>query len=143
VRITRKAEYAVRALLDLALHAPQSGSVRSAQIARRTGVPENFLDAVLLDLRKAGLVSSKRGPDGGYWLACDPSRVTVRAIVVAIDGSLSPARRATRKTDSPADVCVADLIARTEQAVLGVLSGVTLDDLRRQADTQGALDFSI
>jgi Rrf2 family iron-sulfur cluster assembly transcriptional regulator len=143
VRITRKAEYAVRALLDLALHAPAGGSVRSAQIARRTAVPDNFLDAILLDLRKAGLVSSKRGPDGGHWLARDPSRVTVRAIVEAIDGPMSGGGQAARKTETPADACVRSLFAQVHQAAGTVLQDVTLDDLRRQADTCGALDFAI
>jgi Rrf2 family protein len=143
MRISRKAEHAVRALLDLALHAPPSGSVRSSEIARRTGVPENFLDAILLDLRKAGLVSSKRGPDGGHWLARDPSRVTVRAIVEAIDGSLAGARQRTRRAETSADACLRALWERAEQAVSGVLQDTTLDQLRLQADSQSAPDFSI
>jgi len=143
MRISRKAEHAVRALLDLALHAPPGRGVRSSEIARRTAVPENFLDAILLDLRKSGLVSSKRGPDGGHWLARDPSRVTVRAIVEAIDGSLSPPRQKKRRAETLADVCLRQLWERAEQAVSSVLQDTTLDHLRRQADSQGAPDFSI
>jgi Rrf2 family protein len=143
MRISRKAEHAVRALLDLAVHAPPAGGVRASQIARRTGVPKNFLDAILLDLRKAGLLSSKRGRDGGHWLARDPSRVTVRAVVEAIDGSLSPARQKARRSETPADACLRALWGRADQAVNDVLEDATLDDLRRQAGAQGALDFSI
>ena len=143
MRITRKAEYAVRAMLDLAIHAPPGGGVRAAEIARRTRVPENFLDAILLDLRKAGLVSSKRGPDGGHWLSRDPSRVTVRAIVEAIDGPSSSSQKIRRRAGALAETCVTTLLARAEQAATAVLEEVTLEDLRRQADTRGALDFAI
>jgi Rrf2 family protein len=143
MRITRKAEYAVRALLDLALHAPSGGGVRASEIARRAGVPENFLDAILLDLRKAGLIASKRGPDGGHWLARDPSRITVRSIVETIDGPLVGSHAVGRKARTPADACVSALLGRAQQAAGAVLEGLTLDDLRRQADTHGALDFTI
>jgi Rrf2 family protein len=143
MKISRKAEYAVRALLDLALNAPPGGGVRASEIARRAGVPENFLDAILLDLRKAGLLASKRGPDGGHWLARDPLRVTVRSIVEAIDGPLSGPQRSTRKAQTAAEMCVNALLARVEQTTGAVLESVTLDDLRRQADTHGAIDFAI
>ncbi len=143
MKISQKAEYAIRALLDLALHAVSNGGVRSSEIARRTGVPEKFLEAILLDLRKAGFVSSKRGPDGGHWLARDPSRVTVGAILEAIDGSLGVARPKARRRATPADICLGALWGRVEAAVRAVVDGVTLDDLRRQADTRGVVDFSI
>lgn len=143
MKMSQKAEYAVRAVLDLALHAPPSSGVRSSEIARRTGVPAKFLEAILLDLRKSGFVSSKRGPDGGHWLARDPSRVTVGAILEAIDGSLATARRTARRRTTPADVCLQALWARVEAAVHSVVDTVTLDDLRRQADTGGVMDFSI
>lgn len=144
MKISQKADYAVRAVLDLALHAPPDGGVRSSDIARRTGVPEKFLDTVLLDLRKSGFVSSKRGPDGGHRLARDPSRVTVRAVLEAIDGSLATARTRTRgRVATPADVCLQALWDSVDAAVCSVVDAVTVDDLRRQADVRHVLDFSI
>jgi Rrf2 family protein len=143
MKISRKAEHAVRAAVDLALHAPPSGGVRSSDIARRTGVPEKFLEAILLDLRRAGLVSSKRGPDGGHRLARDPSRVAVGAILAAIDGTPALTPRKTRRHASPANTCVDALWGKVDSAVCAVVDGVTLEDLRQQADALGAIDFSI
>jgi Rrf2 family protein len=143
MKVSQRAEYAVRAALDLALHvSPQSGS-RSSDVARRTGVPEKFLEAILLELRKSGFVSSKRGPDGGHWLARDPSRVTVGAILEAIDGSLATARRKARRRATPADVCLQTLWGKVEEAVHSVVDAVTLDELRRQADPRNVTDFTI
>lgn len=143
MKISRRAEYAVRAVLDLALHAPRSGGSRSAEIARRTKVPEKFLDAILLDLRKAGIIASKRGPDGGHWLARDPSRLTVATILQAIDGAASIARRRERRGGSPAEVCLEGLWASVAEAAFGVTERITVEDLRRQADQQAPLDYSI
>jgi len=143
MKISRKAEHAVRAAVDLALHAPSSGGVRSSDIARRTGVPEKFLEAILRDLRRAGVVSSKRGPDGGHRLAQDPSRIAIGAILTAIDGTSAAPPRKTRRRASPANACVDALWGQVESAVCAVVDGVTLEDLRRQADALGAIDFSI
>jgi len=143
MRVSQKAEYAVRAILDLALHAPPNRGVRSQEIARRTGVPKKFLEAILLHLRNGGLVSSKRGPDGGHWLARDPARVTVGAVLVAIDGPLADASRNARRSSSTADLCVEALWGKVAAAVQGVVDAVTIEDLRRQADARGTVDFSI
>ena len=145
MKISQKAEYAVRALLDLAIHAPPNTGTRSAEVARRTGVPDKFLDAILRDLRKAGLVSSRRGRDGGHWLARDPSRLTVSAILEAMDGPLSAASGGgrERRGATSADVCLQDLWGRVARAAQAVVDAVTLDDLRRQAGARDPLDFTI
>jgi Rrf2 family protein len=143
MRISQKATYAVTAALDLALHAPESRGARSAEIARRTGVPAKFLEAILRDLREAGLVASRRGPDGGHRLASDPARVTVQAIVRAIDGPLSGAPARPPGHAGSEKACVRSLWARVETAVGDVLGAVTLDDLRREARGPEPLDFAI
>jgi Rrf2 family protein len=143
MRISQKAEYAVRAMLDLALHAPANSGVRSSEVARRTGVPEKFLEAILLDLRKSGFVSSRRGPDGGHRLERDPARVTVGAVLEAIDGPLAAARRKARRRVTPADLCLDALWGQIETALYSVVNTVTVDDLRRQVETRGGMDFII
>jgi Rrf2 family protein len=143
MKISQKAEYAVRAVLDLTLHAPPNSGVRSLEVARRTGVPEKFLEAILLDLRKGGFVSSKRGPDGGHWLARDPSRLTVGAILESIDGPLSVSSRSARRDTTSADICLQALWGRVAASVHAVVDATSLEDLRRQASPQGGVDFTI
>ena len=142
MKITRRAEHAVRAVLDLALHPSRDGGSRSLEIASRTGVPEKFLDVVLLDLKRAGIVASKRGPDGGHWLASDPAKLTVGTILTAIDGSASIAATPERSAGGPAAVCVEGLWASISEAVRGVTDQITVEDLRRQAAEQVS-DYSI
>ena len=143
MRISRKAQYALQASLDLALHGTADRGSRTAEIASRTGVPEKFLEAILRDLRQAGLVTSKRGPDGGHRLASDPGRVTAGAVIEAIDGPLSGAANRKRHRARPEEVCVLSLWDRVESAVQDILGGVTLEDLRREAVAPGPVDYSI
>lgn len=75
------------AVIDLALHATE-GPVQSLQIADRQGIPKQYLDQLLLILKKAGLVESSRGRQGGYVLARPASRITLFEIVTALEGPL-------------------------------------------------------
>ena len=89
VKVSTRGDYASRALLSLALHAgdgPAPTSVRD--IAERTGLPQPYLEQILLALKGAGLVRSKRGVGGGYVLARDPSEITLGQIVSAVDGPI-------------------------------------------------------
>lgn len=87
VKVSTRGDYASRALLSLALHSEgQPTSVRD--VAERTGLPQPYLEQILLALKGAGLVRSKRGVGGGYVLARDPSEVTLGQIVSAVDGPI-------------------------------------------------------
>jgi Rrf2 family protein len=85
MRLSARSDYGVRAIIDLAERAGQ-GPVPSEAIARRQGISDTFLDQVLTLLRRAGLVNSTRGPRGGHVLALQPERVTMRAIIAAVEG---------------------------------------------------------
>ena len=88
VKVSTRGDYAARALLSLALH----GSERPTsvkEIAERTGLPQPYLEQILLAVKGAGLVRSKRGVGGGYVLARDPSRITLADIIAAVDGPLT------------------------------------------------------
>jgi Rrf2 family protein len=143
MRISLKAEYAVRAVLDLALHAPTEGGTPASEVAQRTGVPETFLKAILRDLRKAGLITSKRGPEGGHWLARDPARLTIGAIVEVIDGPFSDSSAKARGGRTPVERCLSSLWSEVADAVNGVLAHVTLEDLRRRTGAPEAPDYTI
>lgn len=92
VRVSTRGDYACRALLSLALHdgdghIPVPTSVRD--IAERTGLPQPYLEQILLSLKGAGLVRSKRGVGGGYVLARPASEIRLSEIVSAVDGPIS------------------------------------------------------
>ena len=87
MRVSTRGDYACRALLSLALHGgDQPTSVRD--IAERTGLPQPYLEQILLALKGAGLVRSKRGVGGGYVLARAPEKLTLGQIVAAVDGPI-------------------------------------------------------
>jgi Rrf2 family protein len=85
--VSTRGDYASRALLSLALHANQ-GPTSVRDIAERTGLPQPYLEQILLALKGAGLVRSKRGVGGGYVLARDASEISLAEIVSAVDGPI-------------------------------------------------------
>src|SRR5947209_19436827 len=90
MRISAKADYAMRAALELA--AADDPPVKGERIAESQGIPLKFLENILIDLRHAGLVVSQRGPEGGYRLDRPPSEVTVADVIRAVDGPLASVR---------------------------------------------------
>jgi Rrf2 family protein len=91
MRVSAKADYAVRAAAELAA-AHGEGPIKGERLAEAQRVPLNFLENILGDLRQAGLVRSQRGPEGGYWLARDPALVTVADVMRAVEGPLAAVR---------------------------------------------------
>ena len=89
MKVSTRGDYASRALLSLALHAEDTGPTSVRDIAERTGLPQPYLEQILLALKGAGLVRSKRGVGGGYVLARPPSEITLGQIVSAVDGPIA------------------------------------------------------
>jgi Rrf2 family protein len=88
MKVSTRGDYASRALLSMALHAGDLGPQSVRDIALRTGLPQPYLEQILLVLKGAGLVRSKRGVGGGYVLARSPEQVTLAEIVSAVDGPI-------------------------------------------------------
>jgi Rrf2 family protein len=88
VRLTAKADYAVRAAVELATVEGER-PVKAEAIARAQGIPHAFLDHILAELRHSGIVMSRRGADGGHWLARPADEIMVADVVRAIDGPLA------------------------------------------------------
>jgi Rrf2 family protein len=88
VQISARSDYALRALCVLAT-APEGAVVKAAAIAEAQAVPRTFLDQILTDLRRGGLVDSRRGPDGGHRLARPSFAITVADVVRVVDGPLA------------------------------------------------------
>lgn len=89
MRISRKGEYALRAMAFLALNYKKA-PVQIHEISRREKIPEKFLEQILLQLKRAGMLDSKRGVRGGYLLLRAPRRVSLAQIIRTIDGPLAP-----------------------------------------------------
>ena len=88
MKVSTRGDYASRALLSLALHADVGSPTSVRDLAERTGLPQPYLEQILLALKGAGLVRSKRGVGGGYVLARDPADITLGQIVSAVDGPI-------------------------------------------------------
>ncbi len=90
VQISAKSDYAIRALLNLAAHEPEL--VKVDVIVREQGLPRKFVEAILGELRRASIVRSQRGAEGGYALARPSSEITLGAVIRAVDGPLAEVR---------------------------------------------------
>jgi Rrf2 family protein len=91
VRISAKADYAVRAAVELAASASER-PVKAERIATAQDIPLNFLENILAELRHSGIVRSRRGADGGFRLAKPPDQVTIADIIRAVEGPLASVR---------------------------------------------------
>lgn len=85
MRITMKGDYGLRAMIDLAAHYGR-GPMPSSEIAARQCIPEHFLDQLLITLRRAGLLKSQRGPQGGHMLARHPAQINMAEVIRALEG---------------------------------------------------------
>ncbi len=88
MRVSAKVDYAVRAAVELAA-ADRDAVIKAEAIASAQDIPRKFLDNILQGLRQAGLIESRRGPDGGHRLAVEPVEVTLADVIRAIDGPMA------------------------------------------------------
>ena len=128
-----RTDYGVRAITDLAINYSR-GLVQSKAIACRQRIPENYLDQLLTDLRKAGLIKSTRGPQGGHTLARPPSEMTLGQVVEALEGPLFPVGcldDAESCALSP-NCAQREVWAKVHELTKSVLDATTIDDLARR-----------
>lgn len=90
MRLSARVDYALRATAELA--AAGGDPVTSEKLARAQGIPPKFLESILLQLRRGGVVNSQRGPEGGYWLARPADRISLADVIRVIDGPLANVR---------------------------------------------------
>jgi Rrf2 family cysteine metabolism transcriptional repressor len=136
VRVSAKGEYAIRALLDLALHEGEALSPIQ-DIAARQRIPQRYLEQVLLQLKRVGLLQSKRGSAGGYRLGRSPDRITVGDVLRAVEGAPEGGdvvRQRGRATAGDPAAELGDLWREVADAVAAVVDRVTLEDLRRRVE---------
>jgi Rrf2 family protein len=130
VRVSAKADYALRACIQLAA-AESEGHVKGERIAQAQDVPLKFLENILGDLRQAGLVRSQRGAEGGYWLARPAEQITLADVIRAVEGPLANVRGLRPDTVSyrgPAEP-LKDVWIAVRASLRSVLEAVTLADV--------------
>ena len=129
MQISAKTDYALRALCLLATAGDTS--MKAQEIAAAQAIPRTFLDQILLDLRRAGMLESRRGPDGGHRLARPPFAITVADVVRAIEGPLAVVqgrRPEELHYDGPAER-LQDVWVAVRAALRGVLEHTTVEQI--------------
>lgn len=131
MRITYKGDYALKSVLDLALHYDRD-VVTIHEIAERIDAPIKFLEQVLLDLKKGGFVESRRGKVGGYLLSRSPDKITVGEVVRFIDGPIEPISCARQGYSNCGDMykCVFRKVWQdVTKATADIIDNVTFESL--------------
>jgi len=129
VYVSARTDYAVRAMLMIASEHPRL--VKAAALAAAQDIPLSFLQGILLDLRRAGLLHSHRGVDGGYALARPAEEITVGDVVRAVGGALTTVRGLPTATTTyhGAATGLRDVWVAVEEAIEGVVDHRTLAEL--------------
>lgn len=136
MRLTTKGRYAVTAMLDLALHA-QHAPVSLADISGRQGISLSYLEQLFARLRKGNLVSSVRGPGGGYQLSRSMQDIQVAEVIDAVNESVDATRCQGHGGCHSGDICLTHhLWCDLSQRIHEFLSGISLADLVARTDVQ-------
>jgi Rrf2 family protein len=140
MRISKKGEYALRAMIDLSLNY-KKGPIQIHQISQRERIPEKFLEQILLELKKSGLLQSKRGIGGGYSLIKSPDQISLAQVIRIIDGPLAPLGCVSKwaHISCPEEKnCGLQLVMLdVRNAIAKILEGITFTDVCKR--TKGLL----
>ncbi len=139
MRVSAKVDYALRATAELAAAQSNSeradsgraGPIKGERIATAQGIPLNFLENILLELRRSGIVASQRGAEGGYWLGKPAEDVTVADVIRAVEGPIATVRGARPEDTAYAGPATAlrDVWIELRTSMRGVLESTSLADL--------------
>ena len=141
MRLSKRGEYGLRAMLDLATWESHSGAVQIKDIAERGNIPAKFLEQILLTLKNAGLLNSKMGVGGGYYLARPADQINLGQIVRVLDGPLAPIHCVSQMAYEPCgcpdeETCGLRLVMLdVRNAIAGILDQTTLADVAHRVET--------
>jgi len=129
VRVSAKADYAIRAMVELA--AAGGGPLKAERISQAQEIPAKFLENIMADLRNAGLVRSQRGAEGGYWLARPADEIDLAQVIRAVDGPLANVRglRSEEVSYTGTAEPMRDVWIAVRASLRRVLEAVTLADV--------------
>jgi Rrf2 family protein len=138
--LSKKSKYALRALYHLARERGR-GPVLIATLSNQESIPHKFLELILLHLKSNGLVESKKGRNGGYYLAKEPDQITIGTVIRLIDGPLAPLPCASETAYRKCDECIDEhscgtriVMRRVRDAMAEILDHTTLADICSEVD---------
>jgi Rrf2 family protein len=139
--ISKRTQYGLKAMLALG-RKYREGPILIGTLAREEAIPIKFLEAILLDMKGRGLLDSKMGRKGGYFLNRPPSGITIGSIIRVIEGPLAPLPCASETAFKPCEECqdvencgTRIIMRRVRDAISDVLDRTTLADLIKQVDS--------
>jgi Rrf2 family protein len=139
VKLSNKGRYGVRAAFDVAFHS-EGRAAQIKDIARRQGIPPRFLEQIFQDLKRAGLVTSKRGPRGGYALARPAAEISVGDVVRAVEGPVdlaSPGREAALGHDPTSRAVTEQAFTELAHRLEACFDAISLEDLCERGEAIG------
>lgn len=138
MRITYKGDYALKTVLDLAVHYG-NGVITIHELAKRLDIPLKFLEQVLLDLKRGGFLESRRGKVGGYLLAKPPARIKLGEVIRFIDGPIEPIGCVEKRYSGCSEIykCIFRKIWQdVAECTSDIIDSITFEDLVNQARKQ-------
>jgi Rrf2 family transcriptional regulator, cysteine metabolism repressor len=143
MKISTKGEYGLLALVDLALQ-PEGAPAQAYQIAQRQGIPKQYLDQLMIILRKAGLVESIRGRQGGYRLARPARTITLLDVVVALEGPVTNVNFKGRRRKYGAQTVLKSIWDDLSNRANALLQSKTIEDVCQECErSSSALTYDI
>lgn len=142
MQVSAKTQYACVAILELARHYHSKDPIRIRKISEEHDIPARFLVQILIHLRNAGLVQSTRGAAGGYKLARDPRAISLREVMVAVEGERDSRRASMSAASSPLSLLVAAW-EESEAAQVQVLEQINFAQLVERLKQRVGTDYTI
>ncbi len=148
MKISTKGRYGLRAIIDLAINSA-GDHVALYSIAQRQGISENYLEQMFSTLRKAGLVKSVKGAQGGYSLAGKPSEITLGTVLRALEGSLSIVDEDSEIDDgnpSSLQCCIKETLwDKINESINAVVDAITIEDIvneyKKRSESQSVMFY--
>lgn len=138
MKLSNKGRYGVRAIFDIAFH-NEGRATQIKEIAERQAIPPRFLEQIFQDLKRAGLVASRRGPRGGYQLAKTPAEIRLGDIVRALEGpiAVSSPREEQQEGDATSRTVTEETFAEVSKRIEACFDDVTIEDLCERGEALG------
>jgi Rrf2 family transcriptional regulator, iron-sulfur cluster assembly transcription factor len=140
VKLSNKGRYGVRAIFDIAFH-NEGRATQIKEIAERQAIPPRFLEQIFQDLKRAGLVGSRRGPRGGYQLARTPAEIRLGDIVRALEGPIAVSapkdESSPQEGDATSRAVTEEAFAEVSRRIEACFDEVTIEDLCERGEALG------